>query len=242
MTEHFDPTKILEDLNPVGPDDVRGVAGSSEARATLRSILGQAATQPSWRQRSHRLRIAAAAAAAVAALAGTAWALTRSAPQHLTIGCYATQSTSAHTVVVPAGSGPPVATCRTVWQRGDFGAVGVPQLQACVLPSGGIAVFPGAHPCTTLKLRSFSTRPTGSGQTEQSSAVKLKDHLVRDYLRSRCLSRARGLHLARAEIQGLHLRGWRVHVSAPFTRQRSCTSFAFDEQHMLVLIVPVPPR
>jgi hypothetical protein len=246
MTESIDPIKILEDLNPVDREEVRGVARSSEARATLESILEQPATRSTrGRSRPHRRPrrlVAAAAIVLAAAMAGTAWALTRGAPQPITIGCYAAQHTTARTIVLPAGSGSAVATCRKAWQAGDFGAKQTPQLHACVLPSGGVAVFPGAQPCAHLKLRPLGFGPPSGGKTNRGSPTRLKNDLVRAYLHSRCLSRSRGLRLARSEIRRLDLRDWRAQVTTPFTSERSCASYAFDEQRDLVLIVPMPPR
>lgn len=244
MTEPFDPVEVLEDLNPVDPEDVRGVAASPEARATLGRILEQPGRRPTYtRRRLRRPRLVAAAAiAVVAAMAGTAWALTRSTPQRITVGCYAAQSISARTIVLPAGSGSQVATCRKAWQRGDFGMPKSPQLHACVLPSGGVAVFPGARPCERLKLQPLGHGATGRHQARPGSPIRLKNDLVRAYLGRRCLSGSTGLRLARSEIRRLHLNRWRVQVTTPFTRQRNCTSYAFDEQSDLILIVPMPPR
>jgi hypothetical protein len=87
------------------------------------------------------------------------------------------------------------------------------------------------------------TAPVPRGQhAKQRSPVALKNALVHAYLDHRCLSRTTGPQLARSQIRKLHLTGWRVRISTPFTSQRTCTSYAFDEQTKLVLVVPMPPR
>lgn len=244
MTEPLDPFKILEDLNPVDHEDVRGVAASPEARVTLERILEQPARWPTYPR--HGLRpprlVAAAAIVVLVVLAGTAWALTRSTPQRITVGCYANQSTNARTIVLPAGTGSPVTACQRAWRQGDFGTPQSPLLHACVLTSGGVAVFPGARPCEHLKLQPLGHGPASGHQTKPEARIRLKSDLVHAYLGHRCLSRATGLRLARSEIRRLHLYGWRVRMTARFTPGRNCSSYAFDEQLDFILITPMPPR
>jgi hypothetical protein len=249
MTEPFDPFEILEDLNPIDAASLRGAASSPAAQATLESILQQPASpapkMPHARPERitpRRRRIYAVAAIALAvAMAGTAWALTRGT-QKITVGCYAATSTTARTIVLPADTTSPVQTCRRAWQRGDFGTPRTPPLQACVLPSGAVGVFPGKHACEQLKLSPLAA-PAPSGRSgKQGSPVDLRNMLVRAYLGRRCLSRSAGLHLARSQIRNLNLAGWNVRITTPFTNRRNCTSYAFDELNKLVLIVPMPPR
>lgn len=244
MSEPPDPVKILDCLNPIERADVEGAAFSQEAHATLESILRQPATMPSRKPRpARRRRLLVAAAVAVAATAsGTAWALTRSSSQPITVGCYAAPTTAARTLVLPAGVSP-VATCLEVWHRGDFGSPRNPRLRACLLPSGGVGVFPGLHQCADLSLQPLGTvQPSRNHHAQRGSPIELKNHLVHAYLHSRCLSRTAGLQLARSQTRRIGLEGWRVRVTAPFTSERNCTSYAFDEQRHLVLIVPTTPR
>lgn len=246
-----DPFEILASLDPVDPARLRGAGASPRARATLESILEQPTpVAPGLSNRlrrptRRRRRIYLAAAVAVAAVAaGTAWALTTGVSQSLTIGCYAAPTLTARTIVLPAGNASATQTCRTAWQQGEFGSVRTPQLQACVLPSGAVGVFPAADACQRLKLAPLTTeRHRGHRkQHEGGSAIALKNSLVHAYLGHRCLSRSAGLRLAKDEIQTLRMAGWRVRIATPFTHQRSCASYAFDEQQQLVLVIPMPPR
>lgn len=256
MTEPFDPFEILENLDPIDVTSVRDAAASPEARAALANILSQPRSAPRrrwplptfFRSASGRRTYLAIAVAAAIATAGTAWALTRSPTQHLTIGCYATDNIAAHTVVVPSGRGSAISTCRDVWLRGAFGGRTAPPLQACVLASGSIGVFPSAdrHACQRMKLEPITgapniTRPAHK-EKKAGSVIDLKNALVHAYLTHRCIGRRAGLQLTRSFISRLDLAAWHVKATTPHTRQRPCSSFAFDEENETVLLIPTPPR
>jgi hypothetical protein len=250
MTEPVDPFELLRELNPVTPEDVTDAASSGEAARALEEILAgtrgaprrwrpRGARIPRLRRRTYLLALVPLLGAATAA----AWALTQGATKQLTIGCYASANLQAHTVVVPAGSGrTAVDTCRGVWRRGDFGPRPTPTLQACVLPSGAIGVFPSPTQtaCTQLHLTPLAS--TAPPQPTAASALTLKKALVHAFITHRCMDKQHAVAVVEAEIRTLGLAGWHVQINGTFTSGRPCASLAFDEQTQHVLLVPLPKQ
>lgn len=250
MSEPVDPFEQLRKLNPVQPDDVHDTALSDEAQKTLDDIVADR-RRPTRRTRQRfvrlprlRRRTSILILIPVAgAIAAGAWALTHGASKHLTVGCYGATSLQARTVVVAAGPGSPVASCRQVWRRGDFGSRSVPHLEACVLPSGAIGVFPGpAQTCKQLRLQPLSPAPrsTTTPRSTGAFAVKLKNALVTAFLANSCETSTSAITTVKRTIRRLGGQGWTVEVSGAFSRQRPCASLAFDEPHQRVLLVPMP--
>lgn len=253
MTEPFDPFELLRELDPVDRDALRGTASSPQALDALERIVADS-RDPAPNRRAHlriggihRRRTFVAVLLPLAAVAAaTAWALTRAPTEQLTVGCYASPDLRARTVVVPAGHTSPADTCRRVWRRGDFGTRVSPRLQACVLLSGAIGVFPSPHDrtCERLKLAPLvpGSLPHLGHAAHHGSAAELKDAVVQFFLSSRCLSAQRARTAVRGELRRLQLTGWKAETTTPFTTSRACASFAFDEVRHLVLIIPMPKR
>lgn len=259
MNEQFDPFELLRQLNPVSREEVRGEASSERAQASLERILreGRPPRRRSPQRRSARLRWRRGYVLVLIALAvgvaTAAWALTRTATETLTVGCYATVDLQARTVVVPADDRSPTATCAEIWQRGDFGSVSVPQLEACVLPSGAVGVFPSpaGRACEDLRLVPVGPEPPAPspGRTTtspkppdapQATVRTLKDRLVDTFLAKSCMNEHKATAAVHAELRKLHLGDWGVRSNAPFSTARPCASLAFDEEHRIVLLVPIP--
>jgi hypothetical protein len=247
MSEPVDPFELLRALNPVGPEDVTDAVSSTEARQTLHEIMatGVPARRPPLPRarlpRLHRRRYLLAAVPLVGALAAAAWALTQGPTKQLTIGCYASANLRARTVVVPAGTSSPTASCRRVWGAGTFGNTSTPPLQACVLPSGGIGVFPSARgtACQRLKLAPLTETATHTNPA-RTSPLALKNALVRKFLARTCVNEEQAMAIVRNEIRRLKLTNWHVLSSESFTSDRPCASLAFDEEQHRVLLIPVP--
>jgi hypothetical protein len=241
-----DPFEELRRLNPVQPDTVHNAASSDEAQRALEDIVS-GRRRSGWRTRLRRPRLyrfnrrpyILILIPIAGAIAAGAWALTHGASKHLTIGCYGAANLQAHTVVV-ANEGSPVVACRIIWRRGDFGARVVPQLEACVLPSGAIGVFPGPPTtCRRLKLEPLApvrVQPRSSA----GAAVRLKKVLVNDFLAHRCENRASALATVKSTIRSVGAGAWTVQVNGSFSSKRPCASLAFDEPHERVLLVPTP--
>src|SRR5204863_23442 len=78
----------------------------------------------------------------------------------LSVACYAKASLATGTAsIVTPSLGNPVKACAALWAAGDFGTTNVPGLDACVLPGGAPAVFPGesGSVCDRLGLKQLET-------------------------------------------------------------------------------------
>lgn len=137
-------------------------------------------------------------------------------------------------------------------QRGDFGSAKVPQLEACVLPSGAIGVFPSptGRACEKLRLAPVAselpppsperTTPESKPPSPQATVRALKDRLVDLFLAGPCMNEQEATELVRAELRRLRLSDWGIRTNGPFSAARPCASLAFDEEHRTVLLVPMP--
>lgn len=245
MKDERDPFEILRRINPVDPSALPDPTRSREALEVMERILRGDLVSPERRRlrwlrtlrHAPRRRIyLVPVVAAVMLGAGTlAWALTRGPTQHLSVGCYATADLDARTVVVSATEGSPVEACRKVWLDGAFGRR-PPPLQACVLPSGAVGVFPsrGGNSCEQLNLI------RAPADSEPASAVVALQTALVDTFLERCISEREAGQIVLAELRRLRLEDWRVVTSGRFGSTRPCASLAFDEERSKVLLVPIP--
>src|SRR5262249_30370384 len=127
-------------------------------------LLAELAGSPVMARRRRRIVIAVVPAVLLllATTGFTTYALTRE-PTHLnSIGCYDAPSLHANTAIVSADARDPVAICAGVWQEGALGENIPRQLDACVLQSGAIGVFPrsnGGDTCGSLGLARLPASP-----------------------------------------------------------------------------------
>lgn len=145
-------------------------------------------------------------------------------------------------MVVPGGERTAVASCRAVWERGEFGSrTAAPPLQACALPSGAVAVFPSplGKTCKTLRLKPLPSAAR-SVATATASLVRVKAALVRKFLAKPCMNEEQATATVHAAVREAHLNGWNVQEQQPFDAKRPCASLAFDEEQHLVVLVPLP--
>lgn len=243
MKDEGDPFETLRRINPVDPTTLPDPARSQEALERMESILRGEIASPEGRHfrwarrlghaRRRRVYLVPIVAAAVLTAGTIAWALSRGPTQHLSVGCYSAIALDARAAVVSATEASPVETCRRAWLDGAFGKP-PPPLEACVLPSGAVGVFPSPEgdSCARLSLPPAPTEPA-------SPVVKLQDTLVDTFL-GRCVSESEARRIVVAEMRRLGLGDWRVTTSGRFESTRPCASLAFDEARSVVLLVPIP--
>lgn len=241
-----DPFEILRQANPVDPSRLPD-ADSPQGQALLAEILQQPRKQPArvrlprvaLRRPRHRYLVPAIAVLALGAVA-VGWALTRGVSEPLTIGCYAEPDLQARTAVVAVQGRAPIAACRELWKRGEFGVQRTPTLQACLLPSGAIGVFPKRlrDACGALGLPPVPS----TYEPVASPAVRLKERLVEKFLNEKCLTELQARALVEAELGLLRLQHWRVESAGRFAADRPCASLAFETARRVVLLVPAPPQ
>jgi hypothetical protein len=245
MKDEGDPFETLRRINPVDPNTLAEPAHSRQALDTMECIL-RGDVSPAERrrfrwfrtlgyERRRRVYVVPVVAAAVLGAATLAWALSRGPTQHLSIGCYAAIDLQGRAAVVPASEASPVETCEQLWLDGAFGKP-PPPLEACVLASGAVGVFPSPEgdSCQRLNLA-----PVPAGSEQPSAVVELQDALVDAFL-AQCLSESQARRMVQDELTRLDLEDWRVVTSGRFTSARPCASPAFDEEQRKVGLVPIP--
>jgi hypothetical protein len=235
------PEDRLRDANPVPIEDVPP-SSSPQGRALLSRIVLSPREEQAHSKRRRYALILVPIAIAAAVGAGLKWF--RPATQRLVVVCYAGPSLGADKAVVSASSRGDSQACAALWQiGGQFGVGGngtVPPLAACVLPSGGVGVFPtepGKDVCTTLGLADLG--PTGGAGDENQELIMVQDAVVPRLL-ARCVDRSDAVALVRSELDRHGLKEWRVVVDRPFSASVPCASFAEDVPHRTVVISPVP--
>ena len=117
--------------------------------------------RPSLRRRRRVPRVAVLAGVVSVSVAVAAYALvTRPSSKPQNVACFAAADLTAKTAVVGVDARGPVAACAGLWARGFLGATPPPSLQACLLESGVVGVFPeaaGRDVCVDLGLAAASS-------------------------------------------------------------------------------------
>lgn len=211
----------------------------------LRSELDR---QPRVERRRRRLTVVLVPAAIVllAATAFTTYALTRT-PSHLeSIGCYDRADLSANLAVVDADGRTPVAICRDIWRQGALGKTVPKQLDACVLRSGAVAVFPrvGADTCGKLGLAplpaSYAAEARRFAGLRDAVASRLGEPASGSSKRGpQCLGGTGAEAFVRRELDARGYRDWQIRISGgAFSSQRPCAEPSFDGGAKTVYLIP----
>ena len=178
----------------------------------------------------------------LAATAFTTYKLTRH-PAHLeSVGCYDRASLSANTAVVGADGRDPVAICADVWHQGALGQPVPRHLEACVLQTGAIGVFPGT--CSSLGLAPLpaSYRAQAKRFTSLQNVIVARLGTPASGSSTRgpqCLGRAAAERFVRRALDARGYADWHVKVSAgSFGASRPCAEPSFDTGARTVLLLP----
>lgn len=189
---------------------------------------------------SMRRRLVFAFAALGVVLVATgfgAYALTRDEPTHFdSIGCFDSADLRANAAIVGVDGRSPAEICAEVWATGGFGpGRAVPPLQACVLETGAVGVFPGsgAEVCNRLGIAAL-----GSGyEAKAARFAKLRNAIVAGL--RQCVGEDRARSLVRDTLEGHGFSGWRFELVAPFTAERPCAELGgLDVERKRVVVVP----
>lgn len=211
-------------------------------------------------RRGRRRAFIAVVAALLVVAAVSAGAYARSRPGQVTVleagvGCFASQSLTADVAVVALNGADPLSRCREVWARGGvdrgwrsklLGRLGrdrsVPQLVACVYPTGALAVVPGkdAAVCDRLGLR----QPAAGEVAQLRRFDAFQQEVVsRFFTRSDCVDPEVARRGIQRELKAHGLAGWRVVSAADvypgeprFDRDHPCALLAFKAQDKQVIL------
>ena len=192
-------------------------------------------------RRRRRRRLAAIVLVPVTALGLVAAALVVSRTPRITahLGCYAAPSVEADTTVVDADGRPPTAICAELWARGEVDPATrtAPPLEACVLRTGPVGVFPADPPGVCERLGLAPLRMEGY-QTTTGRIGALRDALVRRVNPDRrCLGEAAARAVVRRELDRLGLTDWTIRVEpGSFAGNRPCAAFGLLERERQVFL------
>ncbi|MCU1492151.1 MAG: hypothetical protein JWM85_3556 [Acidimicrobiaceae bacterium] len=209
----------LRAANPIQPSTVGAAGRSMRGEALFKSVLAGTAVAPRpwWRRRG--LLLPAAGAVVLAAGGGGYVAAVQQPSQAITVSCFAGPSLSSYQAAAQLGSSSdPLAGCAALASSGALGAPSNSPLVACILPSGGIGVFPGDDVlCTRLDLpRALSPAPG-------SQAVGALALTLENTFGSRCVGLAVAERIVASDLALGGLTGWRVVVHpSTSTQPASC--------------------
>jgi hypothetical protein len=242
--------QALRRANPIAGDD----AGAADSRTVgdderrLAAILGGDRRNDSAvgtkmaslgeRRRRRFLKVTGTSAIAVVLLTTAAWAVIhrRNGLDPVSILCL----NQPRTFAMPEAPGPPlqgvqaelsgdpVAACGPVWTTPQFDqpAQNPPPLVTCVLPSGVLAVLPGAGPSVCDQIG--SARWTGRFRDDRVKLTSLADRLISLSGNHACLEESQATDAATAAVRDLELRNWRVKSIERPSEASPCATFGFD--------------
>lgn len=249
MTASDDAFTLLQNANPVS--DPAGLT-----LPPIQELVPQAWSERPQNRSGRRRRllwivpvvVVGSSAVAAAAL------VSQRATNPLDVACYAAADLGADTVIVRADERQDaVRTCRDLWNEGELGPGRNLELHSCVLPDGGVGVFPGQqNPCeglqrpnTSPQTSDSSSPPTSRVPDDPAAVIRLRDDLVERVRRAGCLGPADGRHEAERQLHRHGLTGWTIEVGpgetgAGFDQRRPCVSYSVDPNRQVVILVPSP--
>ncbi|MGH8925994.1 MAG: hypothetical protein ACRDWA_15365 [Acidimicrobiia bacterium] len=240
MPDTPDPIKMIRASNPAEEAEL-GDHDSPQGRRLLAQILAQPRHQArADRRRWRRILILTAAAALLSA---AAWVLLRPVTDPLGLTCYAAPDLESDRVALAAGTDLDPAACGQLWtnrtltNQAIVAPGAIPELHACVSPSGGLAIFPNGDDqvCSRLGLAD----PDPASLPEAESLRHLADVLADRFGSVGCLSMDEAVAVVRRILDELGFREWTV-VTTTTTPERQCASVAVDTANRTVVLVPIP--
>lgn len=270
MTEDSHFEELLRAANPVDEAQLGDPAESAFAQRLLERIVDTRPSTPQPRQprrrRAQRARICLVALlTSVGGGAGVSYALAHNQPtKRAFVACYAEPDLGSDFVVLPAGNVTPIAGCQAMWSSGKLGATAATAddpLTACLLPAGGVGIFPhparDRHTCEQLHLRPVTPLPPARSpdpvaepsavagpalaRSGADSIAEVSDTIIQG-LSVACLDADQAKALIGKALSDAGLDTWTVMTTTSFSASRPCASPGFDEDHEEVVIIPIPPR
>lgn len=148
MKEH-DLVHALRESNPVDTVDTEEWMAGDRSRHLFQRIIASGPVAASKTPRGRRPRLVPLAAAfALLASVAAVYVTTRQTTNPLSVGCYETLSLDGNTAIVgletPSNELSAAARCASMWESA-FGTSAPSNLVTCVVPEGGLGVFPNAE-------------------------------------------------------------------------------------------------
>jgi hypothetical protein len=212
-------------------------------------LLSELARRPALGRRRRRLTLVLVPAAILllAATAFATYALTREPTHFESVGCYDRADLRANTAVVNADGRTPVAICADVWRQGGLGNGTVPKrLDACVLATGAIGVFPSSGGDTCAKLGLVALPASYASEAKRFAA--LQDAIIARLGRPasgssrrgpQCVGAKEATAFVKRELDAHGYRDWQIKTAGgQFSAERPCAEPSFDTAEKVVLLLP----
>ena len=201
---------------------------------------------PARRRRRLVIALVPAVVILLAATAFTSYKLTRN-PTHLeSIGCYDRADLAANVAVVSADGRDPLTICSEVWQQGALGKQAPKVLQACVLQTGAIAVFPAVrrNTCGSLGLAPlpaiYRAEAKRFAALRAAVVTRLGEPASGSSKRGpQCVGRTAAERFVRRALDAKGYTDWQIKVAGgTFTKARPCAEPSFDTGGKTLYLIP----
>jgi hypothetical protein len=173
------------------------------------------------------------------------YSLLRTEPAHFeSIGCYDRADLAAGVAIISPDWSSPVEQCRKLWKDGSLSGPVPPQLAACVLDTGPIAVFPSTdrRTCERMGLADLSAR----GRAESKRFVQMRDAVYAEIGTpasgssrgsSHCVGEAKAREVIRRLLDRHGYADWRIVTGGrAFSAQWPCADISFDGSSKTALL------
>ena len=251
-----DPFTTLQLANPVTVEELSEPMASMAIRDLYEQIveappapLSVPVRQLRRRPGARRRRVVAVVlAGAATSLAWALYAVSREPTQRSSIACYAAADLRSWANVVADDGRPPLEVCAELWRRGVFGDATVPQLVACVIPSGAVVVVPvaGGDTCGAIGAANLAPPSTAAPHSSPAPPSMLDPATLTAALRStigtqECVDEAQAREIVQRELAARDL-SWAIETQGPFTAERPCATVGVDSSEETVRLIPAPAR
>lgn len=224
-----DPFELLVALNPVPALSERTAADD----AMLTSII---ATAPVAARRSRRRRLwftGGAVVVVTVGLAAFAFLRQESPSNPLQLACYPSAVHPPASLFDAPMSTDPIASCAVLWTDGRIASdEQPPQLTACVLDTGIIAVIPGdQRVCAELGLANW----VGELSDGEVNLLAFQDALVAGF-GDRCVTEGNVEAEVRAIMAEFGVADWEILLRGGYTPTRQCSAVTAAAEEQVVVI------
>jgi hypothetical protein len=192
------------------------------------------------------LALAVGVSVLVAASGFTTYAMTREVTQVDSVGCFDAADLRANVTIVSADGRDARAICAEVW-RAD-GASPAPSLEACILESGVVGVFPATGAGTCARVGIADVPPGHAVEAKRFADLRaaIAVHLGEPPSgssrgSSKCLGERAARRAVRRELDAHGYARWEIEVApgVAFTDERPCAEVSLDAGREVVMLIPV---
>jgi hypothetical protein len=225
-----DPFELLVALNPVAGLSTREDADDAMFEAIIAAQFVRRRRPPVW-------VIGGAVVAVTVSLAAFVFLRRESPSNPLQLVCYPTAEEQPRAQFAMPMTDDPVGACAELWTKGPIATdERPPELTACILETGIIAVIPGdSQVCARLGLANW----VGDFTPSETDLLEFQDALVARFL-DRCVTDDDVESEVRALMAEYGVASWRLVQRGGYTSERQCSVVTTFADQQLVVIASRP--